>query len=142
MIKIAVTETEFDKAEAVFRGCTDIECLRAPSDEDGLAEFIRKTEAWGVIVGVDKYSGTLYEVLPAGGVIARFGVGHDGIDKNMAAATGIYCINTPGVLDTSVAECAAGLILCTARRFGENIANTRGNTETGRGLNYTEKHLR
>ena len=39
-----------------------------------------------VIVGDRQYSGPLYDALPAGGVIARFGVGHDGIDKSRATA--------------------------------------------------------
>jgi hypothetical protein len=32
-------------------------------------------------VGVEPYRGSLYEAIPRGGVIARFGIGHDGIDN-------------------------------------------------------------
>jgi phosphoglycerate dehydrogenase-like enzyme len=70
-----------------------------------------------VIVGSVKYVGKLYDVLPRGGVIARFGVGHDGIDKEKATTAGLFCTNTPGVLDESVAEHAILLMLAAARRL-------------------------
>ena len=34
-------------------------------------------------------------------MIARFGVGHDGVDKAQATAQGLLCTNTPGALDDS-----------------------------------------
>ena len=62
---------------------------------------------------------------PPGGVVARFGVGHDGVDKAQAARRGILCCNTPGVLDNSVAECAIGLMLAAARRIALCAAANR-----------------
>jgi phosphoglycerate dehydrogenase-like enzyme len=59
----------------------------------------------------------LYEALPRGGVIARFGVGHDGIDKAKATAAGLLCTNTPGVLNQSVAEHTMLLVGAAARRL-------------------------
>ena len=50
-------------------------------------------------------------------MIARFGVGYDGIDTAKAASRGLICTNTPGVLDQSVAEHAMLLIAAAARRF-------------------------
>jgi phosphoglycerate dehydrogenase-like enzyme len=50
-------------------------------------------------------------------VLARFGVGHDGIDKRKATAAGILCTNTPGVLDQSVAEHTMLLIGAAARQL-------------------------
>src|SRR5207244_4370662 len=50
-----------------------------------------------------------------GGVIARFGVGHDGIDKARATAAGLLCTNTPDVLNRSVAEHTMLLIGAAAR---------------------------
>ena len=70
-----------------------------------------------MIVGNRQYSGPLYDAMPAGGLIARFGVGHDGIDKARATAAGLLCTNTPGVLDQSVAEHAMLLVTAAARRL-------------------------
>ena len=68
-----------------------------------------------MVVGARPYSGALYDALPAGGVIARFGVGHDGIDKARATEAGLLCTNTPGVLNQSVAEHTMLLIAAAAR---------------------------
>ncbi len=125
MNKILVTELEYDKAAEIFASTPDFECLRVPADEDALAAAIERTSARYVIVGVNKYVGALYDTLPAGGVIARFGVGHDGIDKTAAQARGILCANTPGVLDDSVAECAVGLMLAAARHLATCAAENR-----------------
>ncbi len=67
--------------------------------------------------GAEPYRGPLYRAPACGGVgvIARFGVGHDGIDKALATRRGLLCTNTPGVLDDSVAEHAINLILAAAR---------------------------
>jgi len=67
------------------------------------------------VVGVDSYCGELYESLPAGGVIVRFGVGFDGLDLGRATVAGILCTNTPRVLDQSVAEHTMALIASAAR---------------------------
>jgi phosphoglycerate dehydrogenase-like enzyme len=66
-------------------------------------------------VGVETYRGPLYAALAAGGVIARFGIGHDNIDKPLATARGLLCTNTPGALDDSVAEHTMNLLLAAAR---------------------------
>ena len=58
-----------------------------------------------------------------GGIIARFGVGHDGIDKEKAKNKNIYVTNTPGVLDTSVAEHTVWLMGCLARKVAEADQN-------------------
>lgn len=117
MIKVLVSEPEYDKARRVFASAAelDIECIRAPGDEAALAQAVGDLGARHVIVGVEPYTGPLYEALPAGGVIARFGVGHDGIDKEQATQRGLYCVNTPGLLDDSVAELTLGLLLAAAR---------------------------
>ena len=117
MTGIAVTELEYDKAHGVFTRVAGegIECVRAPAGETGLARAVRERDIRHVIVGVEPYSGPLYDALPAGGVVARFGVGHDGIDKNLATKRGLLCTNTPGVLDDSVAEMAIALMLSAAR---------------------------
>jgi phosphoglycerate dehydrogenase-like enzyme len=124
MIKVAVTDKEYDKARDVFvaAGATGLECLRCPTPEADLAGQIRQEAIRHAIVGVHRYDGPLYEALSAGSVLARFGIGHDGIDKDRASARGILCTNTPGVLDDSVAELTIGLLLSAARHIPERAA--------------------
>jgi phosphoglycerate dehydrogenase-like enzyme len=125
MTKVIVTELEYGKAKHVFQNAAGFECIPATSEETQLAKAVRDEQAKYVIVGINKYAKDLYEAVPSGGVIARFGVGHDGIDKIQAKAKGIYCTNTPGVLDDSVAECAIGLILTAARHLAICTANNK-----------------
>lgn len=113
--RVLVTESEFRKAEARFSSVDGLECLCAPDAEAGLAAAIRTVRARHVIVGSHPYSGALYGALERGGVIARFGVGHDGIDKVKATAAGLLCTNTPGVLNQSVAEHTMLLVAAAAR---------------------------
>jgi phosphoglycerate dehydrogenase-like enzyme len=117
MTRIVVTDLEYQKAVNIFENTDGFECICAPSDEKGLSEVIKQTGAKYAIVGVTKYNNELYDAIPNGGVIARFGVGHDGIDKVLAKSKGIFCTNTPGALDDSVAECAMGMIMTAARHL-------------------------
>jgi len=121
MIKVAVTEHEYDKAERVFARAEreGFACVRVPAGEAELARAIAGCGATDAVVGVAAYTGALYEALPSGAVIARFGVGHDGIAKSLATSRGLLCTNTPGVLDDSVAEHAVALMLAAARRLLE-----------------------
>jgi phosphoglycerate dehydrogenase-like enzyme len=115
MAKVAVTEMEFDKAETVFTSAEGLECLPAPAVEAELSEAIRTMGAKHAVVGVWNYEGALYEALPKGGVIARFGVGHDNVDKVKATEAGLVCTNTPNVLNDSVAEHTIALMMAGAR---------------------------
>ena len=114
---VLVTEAEYRKAEACFSSAAGLACLRAPDAEDDLAAAIREMRASYVVVGPGTYSGPLYDALQTGGVIARFGVGHDGIDKVKATAAGLLCTNTPAVLNQSVAEHTMLLVAAAARRL-------------------------
>jgi phosphoglycerate dehydrogenase-like enzyme len=115
--RVLVTDLEYGKAEVSFVSASGLDCLRAPDAEADLASAVREAHASYVIVGPRTYTGPLYEALPAGGVIARFGVGHDGIDKAKATAAGLFCTNTPGVLNQSVAEHTMLLVGAAARRL-------------------------
>lgn len=103
-IPVLVTDAEYKRAEETFRTARGISCTVASSDENALAAAIRASGVRHVIVGHQSYVGPLYDALPRGGLIARFGVGHDGVDKPKATAAGLLCTNAPGVLDQSVAE--------------------------------------
>src|SRR5690242_8205766 len=107
---VVVTEAEYNRAERTYLAETRIRVVIAPAAEEALAAAIRDAGARHAIVGGKPYVGPLYAALPHGGVLARFGVGHDGIDKAAATAAGILCTNTPGVLDQSVAEFTMALI--------------------------------
>jgi phosphoglycerate dehydrogenase-like enzyme len=115
--KVLITAPEYRKAEECFTGSKPLDCVQAPDAEDELAAAIVASQARYVIVGNRKYSGPLYDAVRAGGVVARLGVGHDGIDKARATQAGVLCTNTPGVLDRSVAEHTMLLIAAAARRL-------------------------
>jgi lactate dehydrogenase-like 2-hydroxyacid dehydrogenase len=90
-----------------------------------LADAVCEQGIRHVIVGVDRYVGPLYDAMETGGVIARFGVGHDGVDKDLATRKGLLCTNTPAVLDDSVAELTIALVLAAARHVPAGVAATR-----------------
>jgi phosphoglycerate dehydrogenase-like enzyme len=117
---VVVTEPEFRRAEAVFTS-SPLRCVMAPPSETELADAIRAAGARHAIVGPVVYRDGLYAALPTGSVLARYGVGHDGIDKARATAAGLLCTNTPDVLHQSVAELTMLLILAAARHF-ERVA--------------------
>jgi len=76
---------------------------------------VQAAQASHVILGGKPYRDALYASLPRGGVIARFGVGFDGVDFTKATAAGLFVTNTPGQLTPSVAEHTMSLILSAAR---------------------------
>jgi len=127
MVKIGVTELEYKKAKAIFLNAalSGFECLCVPKEEKELAKIIHEQGLKHVIIGVDRYVGPLYDALPPGGVIARYGVAHDGVDKNLATENKLLCTNTPGVLNVSVAEHTIALILSAARHIPKLSSDTR-----------------
>lgn len=140
---VIVTEKEFRKAEAIFRKADSDRIIPAAENEAALSAAVLKEGARAVIIGVERYTGSLYRALKVAGggrgsVIARFGVGHDGVDKVLAQENGSVVCNTPGVLDLSVAEHVMWLIGCLARRVSQSEADFRSGNfvgETGGELN-------
>ncbi len=130
METILVTELEFSKAAEIFRSAKDVDCQPAPADEAALAEAVTASRARAVIVGVSPYRGPLYEALARkeGAIIARFGVGHDSIQKPLARRHGILVTNTPGVLDISVAEHTLWMMGCLARKIVRQETRLRAGT--------------
>ena len=118
LIKVAVTRPEYVKAPRVFEQAIQkgLECVCVPHKDAECAEAIRDQKARHLVLGPDPYREHIYDALPCGGVLARFGVGFDGVRLERATACGLYCTNTPGVLDISVAEHTMGLIAAAARR--------------------------
>jgi len=118
---IPVTKVEYAKAQSVFEAAAEqgLDCISVDCDEGSLAAAVKEHGACAVIVGVDKYTGALYEALPKGGIIARFGVGFDSVDLAQAAEAGIVVTNTPGALSDAVAEHAIWLTGAVARKVGQ-----------------------
>jgi phosphoglycerate dehydrogenase-like enzyme len=134
---VLVTAVEYRKAEDCFVSARGLECRSAPDVEADLASAVRAAHARYVVVGLQTYSGALYEALPAGGVIARFGAGHDGIDKARATEAGLVCTNAPGVLNQSVAEHTMLLVAAAARKLvpaSARMAKSAWEPETGEEL--------
>lgn len=121
---VLVTAPEYAKGEAVFAADERFDFRPAEPDESALAAAVRATGARAVVVGVSPYVGPLYEALAAAApaILARFGVGHDRIDKALAARHGIVVTNTPGVLDQSVAEHTFALLLALCRHVARGHA--------------------
>ena len=128
MTVVLVTESEFRRAESVFTSAAGLQCTPAAIDEAEFARAIAAAGARHVVVGHYRYGSHLYQALPRGGVIARFGVGHEGVDKVKATQAGLLCTNTPGVLDQSVAEHAMALVLAAARHVVRNASDMRHGT--------------
>ena len=124
---VCVTEKEYYKAEAVFAGEAEFKCIPASLEEAVLAKTLIDNKAFAAVLGVDKYCDQLYSALPQGGIIARFGVGHDGVDKARATEAGIIATNTPEVLDDSVAEHTVWLMGALAREIAFHDANMKAN---------------
>ena len=124
-IVVCITEKEYCKAEKLFRNVSNFKCCPVVFDESSLSKVVTGNNAFAVIIGVEAYNDQLYSSLPKGGIIARFGVGHDGVDKQQATDNGIIVTNTPGVLDDSVAEHAIWLIGALARETTFHDANMK-----------------
>lgn len=145
---VLITEKEYGKGQQIFDAAADLDIRPAPADEAALARAVRDHGATAVVVGVERYDGALYAALAEsagdGGaaLIARFGVGCDGIDLAAADAAGIVVTNTPGVLDRSVAEHAIWLMGALARRVTAGDAVMRdGGFAAGAGRELSGKTL-
>jgi lactate dehydrogenase-like 2-hydroxyacid dehydrogenase len=139
---VLVTEQVFAKAADVFRQEQRLQAVASAADEASLVAAVIEHQSRAVIVGIEPYVGPLYEALgrvggSRGGLIARFGVGHDSIDKQAAGRHGVVVTNTPGVLETSVAEHAMWLMGSLARHVASCHAAMRADSwepQTGREL--------
>lgn len=71
--------------------------------------------AAGVIAGDDAFDREVLQQLPDLRVIAKWGIGLDGIDQHAASELGIAVTNTPGMFNDEVAEMALGYLFSSAR---------------------------
>jgi D-3-phosphoglycerate dehydrogenase / 2-oxoglutarate reductase len=71
----------------------------------------------GYIAGLDEIDGSVLETCQKLKVIARYGVGVDRVDLEVATRLGIVVTNTPGANSIAVAELTLSLILALARQL-------------------------
>ncbi len=73
----------------------------------------------------DTIDGQVMDAAPRLKVIGNFAVGYDNIDIEAATELGIVVTNTPGVVDSAVAEHTLALMLALSRRVVESDRFTR-----------------
>lgn len=121
-MKVFISATSFGKGcPEVFErlaaaGCqVELNRLGRPLTEDELAEALAAAD--GFIAGVDRITAGVLDRAPLLKVIARYGVGVDGVDLAAATARGILVTNTPGANTEAVADLTFGLFFALARRI-------------------------
>lgn len=115
---VVVTEEVYNKSKFIFDLVADMEIVTAPAEEGSLSEIIREKNAFAVVLGTEKYTGALYEKMREGGILARFGVGCDGLDFIQVKSNKLFVTNTPEVLDLTVAEFTVFLAAELLRKIG------------------------
>ncbi len=128
METVFVSEYSYARGRRVFEGLNAEGALRfvaVPDEEAALAERIRAEGVRAFVASGAVFSGPLYEALAEGGIIVRFGVGHEGIDKAKARKHGVWVANTPGCLENAVAEHGLWLMGCLARKLPEQMRDLR-----------------
>jgi phosphoglycerate dehydrogenase-like enzyme len=100
--------------------------LGRPLEPAELREAIADVD--GVVAGVDRFDASVIEAGERLRVIARHGVGTDGVDLAAAARRGVVVTNTPGANADAVAELAIGLMLALARQIarGDRLIRSGG----------------
>ena len=140
---IVVTETEYKKGQEAFENLRPGYVVITSDDaEQCLADTITRAGAKAVIVGANTYKKQLYEALSPDGIIARFGVGTDGINFECISQYNLTVANTPNVMDDSVAELSMWLIGDLARMLNYMDKQMKANIFSGEtGKEIRGKHL-
>ena len=147
-VPVVITENVFMKGKSTFEAAAEsYGWIVTKPDEGAVAAAVRASGAKAAVLGVERYSGPLYEALAGSGMgspalIARYGVGYDGIDTALCAARNVMLAITPGALDRSVAEHVFALILSLARAVPASDADLRAGGFAGRqGFELAGKRL-
>jgi D-3-phosphoglycerate dehydrogenase len=98
------------------------EIVQQPSEQD-LIEIIGGFD--GMIAGDDPLSARVLDHAKRMRIIAKWGVGIDGIDLLAARERGISVVNTPGVFGGEVADLALGYVIMLARQLHRIDASVR-----------------
>lgn len=115
--------TAIAEEEAVFRAAgVRVRRVMARTAE----EYVRECgEADAVLVQYGAFTRQVLEALPRLRVIARYGVGVDGIDLEAAAERGVPVVNVPDYGTDEVANHAVALLLALARKITRLDRQTR-----------------
>lgn len=70
-----------------------------------------------VLIGTQPFDDDIMEAMPDLKVIARNGVGYDAVDVDAATKRGIFVVNTPKALSSSVAETAVSELLAISKNL-------------------------
>ena len=128
---VIITESSYRKGRSVFDQYRDtVEWILTEGDEEIVARELKKSNARIAVLGVNPYRDSLYRALSENSrgdhaLIARFGVGFDGIDTARCRELNIFVTITPGTLEQSVAEHTIALLLSVARNIPESNRKTR-----------------
>jgi|TARA_B110000438_G_scaffold269151_1_gene285293 lactate dehydrogenase-like 2-hydroxyacid dehydrogenase len=147
MADVFVSESSYAKGKLVYDAenakSGELRFVAVPdADEEALGQRIREEGVQAFIARPVVFSGPLYEALGDGGIIVRFGVGHDGIDKAKAKACGVKVANTPGCLENAVAEQGLWLMGCLARGLAQLMSSTaKGEWKPSRGFELRGRTL-
>ena len=94
---------------------------------------LKNASAW--IAGTSKITDEMMGFAPELKIIARYGVGFEGIDLSSAKSRKIVVTNTPGANSLSVAELTLGLTFAALRGIVESAGNVRNsNWQVTRGF--------
>ena len=100
---------------------------------DELKVELKNASAW--IAGTSKITDEMLGFAPNLKIIARYGVGFEGIDLTSAMSRKIVVTNTPGANSLSVAELTLGLTFAALRGIVESAGDVRNsNWQVRRGL--------
>jgi len=96
----------------------------APPPREKLLAGAREADALLTMV-TERVDAELFDAAPSVRAVANLAVGTDNIDLDEAERRGIPVGNTPGVLTETTADIAFALLLATARRLPEGLAEVR-----------------
>jgi len=122
--RVLVTPTSYGRDDPALK--SDLEAVVGEVIYNRTGKPLSAEQVAALLPGVDGYIAGLDEIdrraLASADrlkVIARYGVGVDGVDLQAAREKGIVVTNTPGANAVSVAELAIGLMLALARQIPE-----------------------
>ncbi|MDZ7692478.1 MAG: NAD(P)-dependent oxidoreductase [Balneolaceae bacterium] len=134
---ILVVKSVYERVTEIFESLSDLDCIPVSADEQVLSNKIKAADPVAVVLDVDRYMDRLYEAMTDQMLIARFGVGCDGIDFNKASSNNLIVTNTPGVLEATVAEFTvflAGEVLRMPGLSSNDLKQGHWTTHMGREL--------
>jgi D-3-phosphoglycerate dehydrogenase len=142
---VVVTPRSFGKYDTTLRdeleqNVAEVRYRPGPLTAEQLAEAL--VDADGLIAGLDEVSAEVFERAHRLRVVARYGVGADGIDLDAAARHGVTVTVTPGANANAVAELTIALLLAVARSLAPARDRVRaGEWPAMRGVEVTGRTL-